>query len=55
MERLRHLEWFHDHVRLESMLFDGTLEPDAGALRPDLKRLGHGLELKRAEAERYAV
>jgi hypothetical protein len=24
---LRHLEWFHDHVRIESMLFDGTPRP----------------------------
>ena len=24
---LRHLEWFHDHVRIESMFFDGTLDP----------------------------
>ena len=23
---LRHLEWFHDHVRIETMLFDGTLD-----------------------------
>ena len=22
--RLRHLEWFHDHVRIEHMLFDGA-------------------------------
>ena len=24
---LRHLEWFHDHARIESMFFDGTLGP----------------------------
>jgi L-alanine-DL-glutamate epimerase-like enolase superfamily enzyme len=52
---LRHLEWFHDHVRVERMLFDGVLDPDKGALRPDRSRLGHGLELKRAEAERHAA
>ena len=22
--RFRHLEWFHDHVRIEQMLFDGA-------------------------------
>ena len=55
VHRLRHLEWFHDHVRLESMLFDGVLEPKAGALRPDRSRLGNGLELKRKEAQRWAV
>jgi L-alanine-DL-glutamate epimerase-like enolase superfamily enzyme len=52
--RLRHLEWFHDHVRVERLLFDGVLEPHAGALEPDRSRLGHGLELKRADAARYA-
>ena len=54
--RLRHLEYFHDHVRIESMLFDGVLEPEeGGALRPDRSRAGHGLELKREEAERWAA
>ncbi len=53
--RLRHLEWFHDHVRVERMLFDGVLEPEAGALRPDLSRPGLGLELKRDDADRYAA
>jgi L-alanine-DL-glutamate epimerase-like enolase superfamily enzyme len=52
---LRNLEYFHDHVRIEQMLFDGTLTPIEGALHPDLSRPGHGLELKRADAARYAV
>ena len=51
----RHLEYFHDHARLEPMLFDGVLEPRDGALHPDLSRPGNGLELKRADAARYAV
>jgi L-alanine-DL-glutamate epimerase-like enolase superfamily enzyme len=51
----RHLEYFHDHVRVESLLFDGVLEPVEGALRPDRSRPGHGLELKGGDAERYAV
>jgi L-alanine-DL-glutamate epimerase-like enolase superfamily enzyme len=42
----RHVEYFHDHVRVEGMLFDGVLEPEHGALRPDHSRPGHGLELK---------
>jgi L-alanine-DL-glutamate epimerase-like enolase superfamily enzyme len=54
METVVHLEYFHDHVRIESMLFDGTLEPDGGMLKPDLSRPGLGLEFKRAEAERYS-
>jgi L-alanine-DL-glutamate epimerase-like enolase superfamily enzyme len=52
---LRHLEYFHDHVRIESLLFDGVLEPEQGELRPDRSRPGHGLELRRADAEAYAV
>ena len=44
--RFRHIEYFHDHVRVERMLFDGVLEPEEGALRPDRSRPGHGLELK---------
>jgi L-alanine-DL-glutamate epimerase-like enolase superfamily enzyme len=55
IQRLRHLEWFHDHVRVERMLFEGTLEPDGGVLRPDRSRPGLGLELKRADAERWRV
>ncbi|HEY7019252.1 MAG TPA: enolase C-terminal domain-like protein [Gaiellaceae bacterium] len=53
--RLRHLEYFHDHVRIESLIFDGVLEPDGGELRPDRSRAGHGLELKRADAGAYSV
>lgn len=52
---LRHLEWFHDHVRVERMLFDGVLEPENGVLRPDRSRAGHGLELKRVDAARHAA
>jgi L-alanine-DL-glutamate epimerase-like enolase superfamily enzyme len=44
--RFRHVEYFHDHVRVERMLFDGVLEAEHGALRPDRSRAGHGLELK---------
>ncbi len=51
----RHLEYFHDHARLERMLFDGVLAPEDGALHPDFSRPGNGLELKRADAERYAI
>ena len=51
----RHLEYFHDHVRIEHMLFDGALSPVQGEPRPDLSRPGLGLELKRQDAERYRV
>ncbi len=52
---LRHLEWFHDHVRIEHMLFDGAPEPSGGAIRPDLGRPGHGLTFREADAEPYRV
>jgi L-alanine-DL-glutamate epimerase-like enolase superfamily enzyme len=55
MESLLHLEYFHDHVRLERMLFEGTLDPEGGALWPDPSRPGHGLTLKQDEAERWAA
>jgi L-alanine-DL-glutamate epimerase-like enolase superfamily enzyme len=50
---LRHLEYFHDHVRIETMLFDGALDPSGGVLRPDQSRPGHGLILKEADAAPY--
>ncbi len=53
VEGLAHLEYFHDHVRLEGMLFDGALEPDGGQLVPDRSRPGLGLELKRSELQRF--
>ncbi len=52
---VRHLEYFHDHVRIEHMLFDGALIPIDGALHPNLSRPGMGLEFKRRDAERYAL
>jgi L-alanine-DL-glutamate epimerase-like enolase superfamily enzyme len=51
----RHVEYFHDHVRIEKMLFDGVLEPAGGLLYPDHSRPGHGLEFKRADAVKYAA
>jgi L-alanine-DL-glutamate epimerase-like enolase superfamily enzyme len=55
VERLRHLEWFHDHVRVEALLFDGVATVQDGRARPDLSRPGHGLELKRSDAARWAA
>ena len=52
---VRHVEYFHDHVRIEHMLFDGALTPSDGELRPDLSRPGMGIELKRSDAARFAV
>ena len=53
--RFRHMEWFHDHVRIEHMLFDGAPVPQRGQIRPDLSRPGLGLEFKSADAARFMV
>ncbi|MGZ4181534.1 MAG: enolase C-terminal domain-like protein [Solirubrobacteraceae bacterium] len=52
---LRHLEYFHDHARIEQKLFDGALSPVGGALRPDPDRPGLGIELKTRDAEEFAA
>ncbi|MDP9227413.1 MAG: mandelate racemase [Actinomycetota bacterium] len=52
---VRHIEYFHDHVRIEQMLFDGAVSPVDGVLCPDLSRLGLGLELKRANGLHHLV
>ena len=50
---LRHVEYFHDHQRIERLFFDGVLDPAGGAMRPGLDRPGHGMTLRGADAERY--
>jgi L-alanine-DL-glutamate epimerase-like enolase superfamily enzyme len=53
--RVRNIEWFHDHVRIERLLFDGAPVPANGIIRPDFARAGHGLEFKHQDAERLAA
>lgn len=53
--RSRHVEYFHDHVRIEQMFFDGALTAVQGALTPSVTRPGLGLEFKRQDAERFRV
>jgi L-alanine-DL-glutamate epimerase-like enolase superfamily enzyme len=55
LSQLVHLEYFHDHERIERMLFDGVLEPRDGALWPDPTAVGMGLELKQREAQALAA
>lgn len=53
--RFRHVEWFHDHARIEHLLFDGAPQPQQGSIAPDRARPGLGLALRTADAARYAV
>jgi L-alanine-DL-glutamate epimerase-like enolase superfamily enzyme len=53
VSRMVHSEYFFDHVKIESMLFDGALQPCDGALAPDLSRSGNGLAFKHADAARF--
>lgn len=53
--RVRHMEYFYDHVRIEKMLFDGFIEPVNGNLQPDRSKPGHGLTFKHADARKFEV
>ena len=53
--RAIHLEYFHDHVRIEGMLFDGAAVQREGRLAPDLSRPGLGIDFKRSDAKAYEV
>jgi len=55
LPNFRHLEYFHDHVRIEHMAFDGALTQHDGLLTPDLSRPGLGLDLRRADLDKYAA
>ena len=52
---LRHLEYFHDHVRIEHMLFSGVASPVEGMLSPDLRQPGLGLVFKQEAAAPFAI
>ncbi|MFJ2745781.1 enolase C-terminal domain-like protein [Streptomyces sp. NPDC087440] len=52
LPNLRHVEWYHDHVRVESLLFSGALDPTGGTLHPHPSP-GHGLTLRHEAAESY--
>ncbi|WP_214416009.1 enolase C-terminal domain-like protein [Sphaerisporangium fuscum] len=52
---LRHVEWFHDHVRIEAGLFEGAADPTGGTARPSTDGPGHGMTLKTtADSHRVA-
>lgn len=49
------VEYFHDHARIENMIFDGAAKPVNGNLRPDVSRPGFGMEFKRKHAEQFQI
>ena len=53
IDRMRHVEYFHDHARIAKMLFDGVREPVNGALFPNSSEPGIGLRLKEKDSEKY--
>jgi L-alanine-DL-glutamate epimerase-like enolase superfamily enzyme len=52
---VRHVEYVHDHQRIERMLFGGALSPAGGVMTPDSGRPGLGLELRTADAAKFLV
>ena len=50
----RHLEYFHDHDRIEHLLFDGAPCPAAACCARTSSRPGSGIEFRRQDAARYA-
>jgi L-alanine-DL-glutamate epimerase-like enolase superfamily enzyme len=53
--RVAHIEYFHDHVRIEHLFFEGVLDPVGGCLRPDPDRPGLGLELREQDADPFRI
>jgi L-alanine-DL-glutamate epimerase-like enolase superfamily enzyme len=53
--QIEHVEYFHDHARIEQLIFDGAPTPVGGILYPDAQKPGLGLELKRKDAEKWLV
>jgi L-alanine-DL-glutamate epimerase-like enolase superfamily enzyme len=48
-------EYFHDHERIENMLFDGVQKPVSGCLVPDTNAPGLGITFKHKDAEKYKL
>jgi L-alanine-DL-glutamate epimerase-like enolase superfamily enzyme len=51
---LRHLEWFADHVRIESRFLESFPDPREGYVVPE-ESPGHGLTLREADLAPYRV
>lgn len=48
-------EYFFDHARIETMLFDGVCVPKDGYIKPDSNRPGLGIEFKYKDAAKYKI
>lgn len=55
LNNMLHLEYFHDHVRIENMLFEGVSQAQDGFLRPDLSRRGMGLQVNEEQLANYRI
>jgi L-alanine-DL-glutamate epimerase-like enolase superfamily enzyme len=49
------VEYFHDHVRIERMFFEGALTANNGMLKPNVSEHGLGLNFKRSDADKFKV
>jgi L-alanine-DL-glutamate epimerase-like enolase superfamily enzyme len=54
-KNVMHIEYFHDHARIEQMLFDGPKFPVEGFLIPDTNSIGAGIAFRHADAEKFRV
>jgi L-alanine-DL-glutamate epimerase-like enolase superfamily enzyme len=52
---VRHMEYFHDHARIEQMFFEGAAKAENGMLAPNLDTPGMGLEFNRCVASGYEI
>ena len=50
----RHLEWFHDHARIEAAVLEGALDPTGGWVEPDRSAPGHGFVFLPERADELA-
>lgn len=50
-----HMEYFHDHVRIEKLFFDGFPKLNKGCLYPYAEKFGHGLELREQDLKKYLI
>jgi L-alanine-DL-glutamate epimerase-like enolase superfamily enzyme len=55
IESLLHVEYFHDHSRIEAQLFSGSQLLHDGMLEPDIDAPGMGMAVREGAAERYQI